>query len=420
MKRFYHVFLAAVAVLFVTSAETASFQSPSIGARATGMAGAYVAAVDDPLAIYWNPAGLFQVEGQQVIAGSTFVKGYASYETLTGQTEDNHPEWIPIPHLAFSIPVNEDVIWGMGLYAPFGLKQEWDDESLYKYNSTESEISLTKLHTGISYRVNDKFVTGAGIGWDWANMDAKSISLLSYFPPDPSPYFANLDSTAEGENYSANIGFLWFPAEEWSIGGVWRSKTTIDFEGSVTLTTGVYPRETRDLDMEFTFPDVVSIGTCYKGLDKWLFTAQVDWTGWSSMDSLVQKLDSPISLYNLTDPFTPAATDQLVIERNWEDTYSFRLGTEYQLNPDLALRAGYMWDPAAVPQETLDPMMFDVSAHRFSIGLGYKFGDWEIDSAYMYSKGKMKEARNSKNIFPTDGDYRGKSHVGEVSFIYHF
>ncbi len=55
MKRFI---LSGLIILWSSLLEAGSFQAPSIGARATGMGGAYVAAVDDPLAIYWNPAGL--------------------------------------------------------------------------------------------------------------------------------------------------------------------------------------------------------------------------------------------------------------------------------------------------------------------------------------------------------------------------
>lgn len=420
MKRFNFIFLSGLMILLLCPpAEAGSFQAPSIGARATGMAGAYVAVVDDPLAIYWNPAGLSQVEGQQIILGSTFVKGYASYETLIGQTEDNEPEWQPIPHLALSLPINDTVTWGVGFYTPFGLKQEWSDNAAYKYNSIESEISLSKLHTAASWRVNETFVAGAGVGWDWANLDAKSVSLLSSFPPSPFPSETDTDSTADGENYSGNAGFLWSPTEAWSIGGVWRTQTDVDFDGTLTLTTGVSQEQTRNFDLEFTFPQNVSIGACYKGLEKWLFAAQVDWTGWSSMDTLVQKLDSPISIYNPTPPFF-TVTDEIVIGRNWKDTYSFHLGTEHELNPNLALRAGYMWDPTPVPAETLDPLMFDSSMHRFSVGLGYTCGNWEINGAYMYSLGATEEARDSENAYPTDGDYSGKSHVAEITLRYRF
>ena len=58
------------------------FQAPSIGARATGMGGAYTAVANDPLALYWNPAGMGSVKGKVLSVGVTSVKGRAKYETV--------------------------------------------------------------------------------------------------------------------------------------------------------------------------------------------------------------------------------------------------------------------------------------------------------------------------------------------------
>ena len=45
------------AVWALAAAQPANAQSP-VGARASGMAGAFVAVADDATAVYWNPAGV--------------------------------------------------------------------------------------------------------------------------------------------------------------------------------------------------------------------------------------------------------------------------------------------------------------------------------------------------------------------------
>src|SRR5258708_2353878 len=51
--------------------ETASFLNVGVGARGLGMGGAYTALADDANAVYWNPAGLAQVEKREFQASDS-------------------------------------------------------------------------------------------------------------------------------------------------------------------------------------------------------------------------------------------------------------------------------------------------------------------------------------------------------------
>jgi hypothetical protein len=64
--------------------ETASFLNVGVGARGLGMGGAYTALADDADSIYWNPAGLAQVEKHEFQAseselGQNTREGFFSY-----------------------------------------------------------------------------------------------------------------------------------------------------------------------------------------------------------------------------------------------------------------------------------------------------------------------------------------------------
>lgn len=412
-----------VLILIAGQAVGGSFEAPSLGARATGMAGAYVAIADDPMAIYWNPAGLSQVEDNQIMLGNTLVKGYAHYETEDGERENNLAQWQPIPHVAFSLPVGEKFALGAGFYSPFGLKQRWHDDSAYRYNSTSSQIQLTTFQAAASWSLRDNFALGCALGRDWAKLNAKSFLQIS---PIISDGYMKL--SGEDEGFSGSIGFLWKVNPLWSIGGVWRSESKVDFEGDLDWK---YPEEfsvfgldrtESDYRMKFTFPQSLSLGVSYKPSDRWLLAAQTDWVKWSSIKEITLKLDEPILVSPV--PF-PTYIEEVEFTRDWKDTCRFRVGGEYKVNDNLRLRFGYMWDPSPVPSETLDPLMFDVSVHRYSLGLGYQFGTWELNAAYMYSQGVKKEAEDSENIVSglplgTSGDYWGTSHVVELTLTYHF
>ncbi len=62
------VVLAAIPGTLLADAgyTSANFLKIGMGARAAGMADSFTAVADDPTAIYWNPAGLYQVEGTQL------------------------------------------------------------------------------------------------------------------------------------------------------------------------------------------------------------------------------------------------------------------------------------------------------------------------------------------------------------------
>ena len=63
-----------VLVLTASTSFAAGFRLPEAGAKAMGMGFAFTAQADDPSAIYYNPAGLTQLKGQNVMLGLTYVR----------------------------------------------------------------------------------------------------------------------------------------------------------------------------------------------------------------------------------------------------------------------------------------------------------------------------------------------------------
>ncbi|HIE43795.1 MAG TPA: hypothetical protein EYP78_03235, partial [Candidatus Omnitrophica bacterium] len=376
----------------------ASMQAPSIGAKATGMSGAFTAVADDPSSLYWNPAGLGMCEGTMLMKGNAFIIPVAYYEVENADKEKNITPVQIIPNCFFTHDLNDSFSFGLGYYSPFGLKQIWKDDSELRYNSTRSEIWLNTLQIGVSYKIYDNLFVGGGIGKNFAKLRSKSFVLFRAIPPlVPNPVDGYVKLSGEDEGYSGSIGFLWEASPQWKIGGVWRSQTEINFEGELDLK---YPdeyehpliglnRDEDDFTLDFTFPASASLGVAYNPTDRLLLSGQVDWTNWSVIDTLEVELDT---------------VDDLEFVRDWKDRYSFRLGAEYEVNPKFTVRGGYMWDPSPVPEDTLDPLMFDLSTNRFSLGASFRFWKLDIDAAYSLAQGIKREAEDSENIPATDGD----------------
>ena len=98
------------------------------GARALGMAGAFTARADDPSAMYFNPAGLAQVEGQALLvspnaiffrsefAGAAPSPGYGVVE----RTEDK----TFLPLALYYARSSGAFAAGIGMYNSYGLEVE--------------------------------------------------------------------------------------------------------------------------------------------------------------------------------------------------------------------------------------------------------------------------------------------------------
>lgn len=411
-----NLFLIGFFILFVSTVYSASMQAPSIGARATGMGGAFVSVSDDPSALYNNPAGLGLLEGTSFMKGTTLINSTAYYDVDGADKEKSVTPPQLISNVFITHNFNDSVGIGLGYYCPYGLGQTWSGNSPLMANSVRSEISLSNLQGNLSYRVADNVLIGAGLAQGFAKMHTKSFADL-FSPGGIYSDNAAVKTRGEAQSVNGNLGVLWMPADNWTIGGTWRSETNVSFEGEADFSSNNFATFDEDLTVDFTFPQTICVGASYSGFDRWLLSGQVDWVDWSRVDTITQELDNPVVFMTMAGP---APVNEIEIERDWNDRYILRLGAEYEVNPKFKLRGGYMWDPSPVPEDTLDPLMFDVSSNRYSVGTSFQIWRAYVDIAYMYTQGIRREADDSENVPPTDGDYWGHSHLFELSTTYTF
>src|SRR5512134_1110533 len=126
----------AVILLLLFSASTsfaAGFRLPEAGNKANAMGFAFTAQADNPSAIYYNPAGLTQLEGNNIALGVTYVRENGNQFTgttpLTGgatvsETQEDLNFFIPNLYYTHTSKARK-VAFGVGVFAPFGLGQEY-------------------------------------------------------------------------------------------------------------------------------------------------------------------------------------------------------------------------------------------------------------------------------------------------------
>src|SRR5918994_1332109 len=126
MSRITQLFIAASCCATLVAALSfdawaAGFTIPHQTARALGLSNAFTAGVDDPSAVYYNPAALGEIPGNNVLATGTYVGLYNSVENSSRDAVNKHDDnFLASIFANYHIP-GSDFTVGIGTYSPFGL-----------------------------------------------------------------------------------------------------------------------------------------------------------------------------------------------------------------------------------------------------------------------------------------------------------
>src|SRR5208337_1011764 len=114
------------------------FALPDQDAFATARGDAFVATADNPSAIYYNPAGITQLQGSNLRAGLYALNYNISYTAPSGapnqgQTYNEQDNFAAIPSAFFTFsPTNLPLSFGLGVYSPFGGQTSWPQDTGFR------------------------------------------------------------------------------------------------------------------------------------------------------------------------------------------------------------------------------------------------------------------------------------------------
>ncbi|MEP6994574.1 MAG: outer membrane protein transport protein, partial [Acidobacteriota bacterium] len=127
------VWPALLALLVSAPALPSGFQVMTQGARATGMGLAFTGVADDPSAVFYNPAGIgFQEHFSVMVGGSVLGRAKADFEGANpfpgeGDSESVQKQMFIVPNLYAVVPLTQELNFGLGINAPYGLGLRWND-----------------------------------------------------------------------------------------------------------------------------------------------------------------------------------------------------------------------------------------------------------------------------------------------------
>jgi long-chain fatty acid transport protein len=373
------------------------------GARGSALAGAVVARADDLSAIFYNPAGLVQLSGFQVMGGLSFIVPRTEIVTQVGGVDSrnlmNSSVGIP-PHFFASYRVAERVSLGLGLNSPFGLGVNYDLHWPGRVNMVKANIQTLNLNPTVAVKITDYLAAGAGLDLMYFNFNMKRVLPL------PLLGSQNLNLAGDTWGLGFNLGLQLKPREDLSLGVSYRSQVREQVNGQARFR----PANTLDANAggSVILPDMIFAGIMFRPLEKLSVEVGTIWTHWSLFRNFDVKFDNVLGT--------------LSERKDWHDTWRGQLGVEYQALSWLDLRAGYAYENEPMPDRYVDYLVPSTDRrHNFSCGTGFRWRAATLDLAYtlVYMPDRTVNTSLATGVWPST--FQGRlSHVIVCSLGYKF
>ena len=317
MKQRYLSLLAGIAMLVPASMASASGFA-LIEQSASGLGNAYAggaASAEDASTVFYNPAGMIRLKGQQVSGVLHYIAPSATFEgtgrnvlntAYTGGNGGDAGGGKLVPNLFYTARLNNDVAIGLGISTPFGLVTEYDKNWVGRYHAVTSDVMTVNINPSVAYRINDQLSIGAGLNAQYFQAELSSmidfgLSALGATNPNADIY-GDLKGDSWGFGY--NLGVLYTPTQDTRIGVAYRSQTKQSLKGDASFTiqnpaflqsiAGGAPYtvatttfSNRSIKADITLPDTCSLSIYHRINPAWAVMGDISWTQWSTFDKLV-------------------------------------------------------------------------------------------------------------------------------------
>lgn len=367
--------------------------------------------VTDAATIFFNPGGMGWLDTTvNLSAGLSLIIPRTQYlEAFPGTYTATMEHNIGTPfQFYYSASLKKNIRAGIGVYTPFGSRAQWSDDWKGQFIIREINLKTIFIQPTLSWKVNEHFGIGAGFV-----ICTGSFALRKGVPVQnlASEYGeGNLEGDASG--IGANAGVYFSDNKKWSAGISYRTSVTASVdEGDAKFTVPDYLQQyfpATKFSASLDLPQVLSFGVGLKLNSKLSFTADVNFIGWSSYDSL--QIDFETNTEKLED---------ISSARKYEDVLIYRLGAEYLCCKNIFLRAGVYYDTTPVQDGYVTPETPDSDRIGITLGAGFNANKhFRLDVSLLYNQTKQRTDTNLETGF--SGTYQTKTIIPGIGFSYVF
>jgi long-subunit fatty acid transport protein len=338
------------------AARGALLELPNTSARDGGIYATSAIPKEPSTALGSNPAGLTRLEGTMFTLGLQTPIAKFRYEGAGPTTGYRHMSTkVPIaPNFGFSTDRWRPWYFAIGAFGTTGFGNDFPaDPANGIPQRLKNDLAVMKLAPTVAYRASPRLSIGLGLLPCWGQQEAES-----YVPVPGAPI---VDIEADGPGIAGQLGVLAGPWRGFRVALAYRTEGKLWLTGRARI-AGV--RE--DLDVTYDLPQSVVASVAWEPRPNLTLAVQARWTDWTTLDDSEFDFEDT----NLLDQ---------PITRHSSAILAWGGGIEYVTSRGLALRASFFYDPRAIDRVDMWPNLIDASYIGVGIGLGYRFGDYQVD-----------------------------------------
>lgn len=372
-------------VLAYSSASMANglaLNEQSASAAGTAYAGRSSSAIDAST-VYGNPAGLSKLKKTEFSGGLALVDAKVrlsdSSSAATGTNKGDSVPLTVIPFGYFSTPVDEYFTFGIGLYASYGLINDYERAFQGRYHGSYSKVEVKTLNPAIAFRINSRVAVGAGV-----TFNRIENNLQSYLATGALNDGKDTKITIRGNDTAVgyNLGLMVDMTDATTWGLTYRSKLDYHVDGHTRISDspdalgldGKYSNK-----IEITLPESLDTSFSHRFSERWTGYLGATWTRWSRLQR-IEAVNSGMSPLGQQLGFDAIGDDFKL-----HDTWSAAVGVSYQFSPQWLLRSGLAYDPSPARNSHRNVRLPVGNRKAITFGAAYSPSiDMTIDFAYGY------------------------------------
>ncbi|AKU98879.1 membrane protein involved in aromatic hydrocarbon degradation [Labilithrix luteola] len=403
-KRTLFVTSAVVFSMFVAAEAQAAGTAVDVNdARATGMASAVIANVDDSSGVFFNPAGIARGKGviDARIGGTAIVPSF-NYRSPSGNKTWVDFYIVPPPHVYFAYGITDWLTVGIGEFSPYGLRIKWPSDWDGRRLNQDVKLYTYYFNPTVTFRYGPVRIGG---GFQLVRGTVELQRAIS-FGSSEGQIHLGAGAWGVGGNGGIQVDAI---KQYLTLGFTYRSAVKLNFNDGNAHFSGVpigFQSTLHDqkASTSLTQPDTFGVGVASRPIKRLLIEGDIVWYNWSQFRSI-----------DINFPDDPTGTLSTHQATNWNNKVNYHLGGEGEIDDHWRVRAGALLDPSPAPKETLSPIIPDATRLNLAIGAGYvhELG-FRVDAGYQFLVLFRKDT-----TFPAfPGDYGGFANLLGVTVGY--